>query len=97
MKNPTQKQAKKATLKLWKLLISEASNGCAARGVLPGECSGSGQACHILKKEMSAQKSTDVANGWWCCAGHHLAITHNEARWLALVHETCGVGFVARI
>jgi len=87
-KLPTLKQAKTTALQLHSLLVREAGNGCAARGIIRGDCGPVMQCAHIIPKRKNTQVATDIANAWQLCAGHHVEVDSNPALWLRLVEQT---------
>lgn len=94
MKAPTRKQAKAAALQLHSLIVRANGNGCAAAGVLPGECGPGRQCAHIIPKRQNSWVATDPDNGWVLCPGHHRMVDADPVRWLRLVRATIGVEWV---
>jgi hypothetical protein len=84
----TLKQAKQASLILHSVLVRFWGSSCQAVGVLPYECAGPLQCAHIVPKRANTASAVDPLNGWALCAGHHLQVDSNPARWLAMVDHT---------
>ena len=82
------KQAKAASLMLHSVLVRFWGGTCQAAGVLPYECAGPLQCAHIVPKRANTASAVDPLNGWALCAGHHLQVDTNPARWLAMVDRT---------